>query len=140
MTVVGRVVRFDSERGYGFIAPEHGGDDVFLHVNDLLFSEDQVRQGLTVEFEVENGDRGPKASFVQLAQGAGESGPAPGTSPAPRSAVDSDELCDVLPADEYLREVTEVLLKAAPSLTAEQILHVRASLAQFAKRHGWTEG
>ncbi|MEU7576672.1 cold shock domain-containing protein [Streptomyces sp. NPDC041068] len=141
MTVVGRVVRFDSARGYGFIAPEVGGDDVFLHVNDLLFPEEQVRQGLAVEFEIEEGDRGPKASSVQLALEVGGKGLAASTASASqRSVVDHDGMCDVLSADEYLREVTEVLLQSAPSLTGEQILSVRTSLAQRAKSHGWTEG
>lgn len=60
--VAGRVVRFDGSRGYGFVAPEGGGEDVFLHVNDLLIPEEYVRPGLVVEFDVENGERGPKAS------------------------------------------------------------------------------
>ncbi|WP_405593143.1 cold-shock protein [Streptomyces sp. NBC_01190] len=138
VTVVGRVVRFDSARGYGFIAPDTGGEDVFLHVNDMLFGEEQVRQGLAVEFEIEEGDRGPKASSVRLAHDAGGKG---FTAPvSPRPMADSEVMCDVLTADEYLREVTELLLQAAPSLTGGEILSARASLAQSAKRHGWTEG
>ncbi|MEU2541351.1 cold-shock protein [Streptomyces iakyrus] len=128
--VAGRVVRFDSMRGYGFISPESGGDDVFLHVNDMHVAEEYVRPGVKVEFEIENGDRGPKASAVRLA---------PGTESRP--AVPSDDsLCDVLSAEEFLREVTEVLLTSVPSLTGEQILLARAGLGRFAKGHGWTEG
>ncbi|WP_079036460.1 MULTISPECIES: cold-shock protein [Streptomyces] len=136
------MVRFDSARGYGFIAPESGGEDVFLHVNDMLFPEEQVRPGLAVEFDIEEGDRGPKASSVQLALGVGGAGAtAPQvTSVSPRSLPDGDVMCDVLSADEYLREVTEALLQSAPSLTGDQILTVRATLAQGAKRHGWIEG
>lgn len=141
--VTGRVVRFDSARGYGFIAPDHGGEDVFLHVNDMLMPESYVRSGVAVEFEIEEGDRGPKASSVRLATKADGS---PVTPPAAapvaaggRSAAD-DGLCDVLRHDEYVAEVTEVLLAAAPTLTGTQILQVRAGLLEFATKRGWIEG
>ncbi|MBT2396929.1 cold-shock protein [Streptomyces sp. ISL-100] len=134
--VTGRVVRFDGARGYGFIAPEGGGEDVFLHANDMLIPEAIVRSGLAVEFELDEGDRGPKASGVRLARGAdGE----PLTPPVV-SAADTDAMCDVLSADECLKEMTEVLLRTAPSLTGEQILAVRAGMVKFAKGHGWIEG
>ncbi|MER6996987.1 cold shock domain-containing protein [Streptomyces sp. NPDC000410] len=123
----GRVVRFDGTRGYGFIAPDSGGDDVFLHVNDLLIPESYIRSGLEVEFEIEDGDRGLKASSVRLAHGA----------EAPPARPDST--CDVLGKEEYSREVTELLLKAGPWLTGEQILEIRHELVKFAEKHGWTE-
>ncbi|KPH97220.1 cold-shock DNA-binding domain protein [Actinobacteria bacterium OK074] len=145
--VAGRVVRFDGVRGYGFIAPDHGGEDVFLHVNDLLIPEHYLRSGLAVEFEIEEGDRGLKASAVRLAEGAevppvpaAPGSRAPVASVARQSGGDDDSLCDVLTAEEYVQEVTEVLLSAAPSLTGEQIVHVRRGLLQFSKNHGWTEG
>ncbi|WP_173265826.1 cold-shock protein [Streptomyces pacificus] len=128
--VAGRVVRFDSARGYGFIAPETGGDDVFLHVNDMRVSESLVGPGVMVEFEIENGERGPKAAGVRLA---------PGETGKPNPSYD-DSLCDVLTEVQFTREVTEILLAAAPSLTGQQMLQVRGGLAQFAKNHGWTEG
>ncbi|MFE0512967.1 cold-shock protein [Streptomyces sp. NPDC058964] len=143
--VSGRVVRFDGLRGYGFIAPDHGGEDVFLHVNDLRIPEQQVRPGLAVEFSVEEGDRGLKASEVRLAEGPdGPLTPPGGASrtsarSAHRPADGDDSLCDVLTAGEYLHEVTEVLLASAPSLTAEQILAARRGLLQFGKDHGWLE-
>ncbi|MEU8520117.1 cold shock domain-containing protein [Streptomyces sp. NPDC048577] len=147
--VIGRVVRFDSVKGYGFIAPEHGGEDVFLHVNDLRVPESSIRQGLRVEFEIEQGDRGLKASSVRLAGGIPGGRPTggaatgfPGRSESPSGqAVDGEDvLCDVLDSAEYLRDVTEVLLESAPSLTAEHILQVRLGMLRFAKNHGWVEG
>ncbi|WP_329569300.1 cold shock domain-containing protein [Kitasatospora sp. NBC_01266] len=141
--VSGRVVRFDAARGYGFIAPAQGGEDVFLHVNDLQIPEPYIRPGLVVEFEVEDGDRGPKASFVRLPEGAAApTGSAPAAAAAigaVRRAPADDSLCDVLSAEEYTQEVTEVLLAAAPTLTGAQILQIRAGLLRFGKDHGWTE-
>ncbi|MFF2021647.1 cold-shock protein [Streptomyces sp. NPDC058171] len=143
--VAGNVVRFDGLRGYGFIAPDNGGEDVFVHVNDLLIPEQQMRPGLTVEFVIEEGERGPKASDVRLAEGAVippplRSGGASGSGVTRQVQVDDDTLCDVLTAEEFVHDVTEVLLSSAPSLTGDQILQIRRGLLQFGKNHGWTEG
>ncbi|MGW2051071.1 cold-shock protein [Streptomyces sp. NPDC001858] len=153
----GRVVRFDSMRGYGFIAPDGGGEDIFLHVNDLLIPEGYLRSGLAVEFEVEDGGRGLKASNIKLAQGvevpavsaqAGQAVPAatPGlASPkgraadAARSADGEFPMCDVLTGEEYRRDITELLLTAGPALTADQILQIRHELTKFGESHGWIE-
>lgn len=126
-------MRFDSARGYGFIAPDDGGEDVFLHVNDLLIPESMVRTGLTVEFEVEEGDRGPKASSIRLAAGA-----------SPRSAAAAghggdDPLCDVLQTTEFTNEITELLLHAVPTLDGQQIVQIRQEFLQFSKKRGWVE-
>ncbi|MCX5215120.1 cold shock domain-containing protein [Kitasatospora sp. NBC_00240] len=138
--VSGRVVRYDGARGYGFIAPDHGGEDVFLHANDMLIPEAAVRSGLAVEFEIEDGDRGLKASSVRLPAGVA----AQPADPAPAAVAvvgeDDDSLCDVLTAQEFRHEVTELLMECAPTLTGEQILQVRRGLLQFGRRHGWTEG
>ncbi|WP_328665730.1 cold-shock protein [Streptomyces sp. NBC_00328] len=144
----GRVVRLDGIRGYGFIAPEHGGEDVFLHVNDLLIPESTLRPGLVVEFEVEDGDRGLKASEVRLAhdteslaeQGAPAPAPAPRTPVAGSPAVEGQEpMCDVLGSAEFTREVIELLLTATPELAGHQITAVRKQFALLGRRHGWVE-
>ncbi|MDJ0380168.1 cold shock domain-containing protein [Streptomyces sp. G-G2] len=145
--VSGRVIRFDGTRGYGFIAPEDGGEDVFLHVNDMLIPESYVRSGTALEFEVEDGDRGLKASSVRLATNPDGSPVTPpaaagntGGNSAARPAQSDDTLCDALSRAQYLREVTEVLLESAPTLTGTQIVQIRNRFLQVAQGHGWIEG
>ncbi|MER7489136.1 cold shock domain-containing protein [Streptomyces sp. NPDC126497] len=147
---VGRVIRFDGVRGYGFIAPEHGGEDVFLHANDLLIPESCVRSGTWVTFEIEEGDRGPKASSVQLterapATTASPHGGRPRTAPPAREPASGfpageEPTCDVLTVAEYTGELTELMLGTAPSLTGEQITRLRRRLVELGRSHGWVEG
>ncbi|MDT0344445.1 cold-shock protein [Streptomyces litchfieldiae] len=134
--VTGKVVRFDELKGYGFVAPDTGGEDVFIHVNDLEFDKRLLGPGMLVSFDVEEGDRGLKASRVRLQEGVerpfSASGRASGVSPG-------EELCDVLSAKEFIEEITEVLLHAAPTATSEQILQIRQRLVQVAHSHGWVD-
>ncbi|GGM83164.1 DNA-binding protein [Longimycelium tulufanense] len=140
--VTGKVVRFDHVRGYGFIAPHSGGEDVFLHTNDLIDEKYLVQPGSIVEFEVEQGDRGLKASSVRIVErGPVVSGP---SSPAHARSANSDggsadDLCDVLSSAELSQEVTEVLLEGDPTLTGAQIVRVRQEIVALAKKHGWIE-
>lgn len=76
--LTGKVIQFDDVRGYGFIAPDKGGEDVFVHVNVLGDDRYVFGPGLPVEFEATNSDRGPKAVSVRLIENhAGQSGPSP---------------------------------------------------------------
>jgi cold shock protein len=138
VVVAGKVVRFDEFRGYGFVAPDTGGEDVFLHVNDLQFDKRLLGAGALVEFDVEEGDRGLKASHVRMISKGGDR-VTPSPRPESRAAADDDGLCDVLSVKEFLEEVTETLLDAAPTITGEQIVHIRQRMAQLAHTHGWVE-
>ena len=135
----GKVVRFDEFRGYGFVAPDVGGEDVFIHVNDLDFDKRLIGPGTLVEFDVEDGDRGPKASRVRiLGRPTGPAAAASATNISSRMTTD-DGICDVLSKKEFLAEVTETLLNASPTVTAEQILRIREGLVRVADSHGWIE-
>ncbi len=133
--VTGRIVRFDDIRGYGFISPDSGGDDVFLHANDLELDRALVRPGARVSFEIEDGPRGKFATAVQLPLDA----PARAADRTEDAAFASDEYTDVLSVDEFKRTVTEILLESAPTITGEQIQQVRMAFESLARRHGWVE-
>ncbi|MEJ2871523.1 cold shock domain-containing protein [Actinomycetospora sp. OC33-EN08] len=60
----GVVARYDSERGFGFITPDAGGDDLFLHVSVIVGSE-PLQKGDRVRYKVRQSDRGPQADRVE---------------------------------------------------------------------------
>ena len=59
----GTVKFFNVEKGFGFITPEAGGQDVFVHSSGLI---DEIRENDSVEFEVENGRKGLNAVNVKV--------------------------------------------------------------------------
>ena len=65
---VGQVKWFDRAKGYGFIQRRNGGPDVFVHLNDFRSRQDAywVKDGDTLEFAVEQAEKGPRAVDVQV--------------------------------------------------------------------------
>ena len=59
----GTVKFFNDSKGYGFISPEDGGKDVFVHANGLI---DQIKDGDQVSYEVEEGRKGLNAVNVKV--------------------------------------------------------------------------
>ena len=58
----GTVKFFDSDRGFGFITPEDGSDDVFVHISAVERSGlGYLSEGQKIEFEAQPDGRGPKA-------------------------------------------------------------------------------
>ncbi|MEN8251851.1 MAG: cold-shock protein [Bacteroidota bacterium] len=59
----GTVKFFNNSKGFGFIAPEDGDKDVFVHVNGLI---DQITEGDKVSYDVEEGPKGLNAVNVKV--------------------------------------------------------------------------
>jgi len=60
----GTVKWFSSEKGYGFIEPQDGSDDVFVHRNNVGGMNDILQDGESVEFETEQTPKGLSALNV----------------------------------------------------------------------------
>lgn len=159
MAVSGKVVHYDANRGFGFLAPDEGGADVFLHINDIDIDENDLKPGAKVEFDVEDTDRGSKATNLVVVEAAPADDHAGaraerrerhdrhdrggherhdrgghdrgGRGRGPRGGSGS------LDAAEFTEELTELLLDSSDSLTAAQIIAIRRRVTDFAVGRGW---
>jgi len=61
----GTVARYDADRGFGFISPDAGGDDLFVHVS-VVRGDEVLEEGDRVRYKVRQSDRGPQADSVEL--------------------------------------------------------------------------
>lgn len=62
----GTVKWFNAEKGFGFIAPEDGGQDVFAHFSAIQSSGYRsLEENQRVEFDVTQGQKGPQAENVR---------------------------------------------------------------------------
>ena len=65
--VNGTVKWFNSEKGFGFIEPENGSKDVFVHfrqINSNGYDRVSLNEGQKVTFEIGEGEKGPQAENV----------------------------------------------------------------------------
>ena len=64
----GTVKWFSPEKGYGFITPDDGSADVFVHFSAIAGEGyKNLDEGQKVEFETTSGPKGPQAASVKLA-------------------------------------------------------------------------
>jgi len=62
----GKVKWFNESKGYGFITPDDGGQDLFLHFSEIQSEGFKtLREGDAVSFETGQGQKGPQATNVQ---------------------------------------------------------------------------
>ena len=59
----GTVKFFNNAKGFGFITPDEGGKDVFVHQNSL---KDSISEGDKVSYDVEEGPKGLNAVNVKV--------------------------------------------------------------------------
>ncbi len=64
----GTVKWFNDSKGFGFITPDEGGDDLFAHFSAIVASGyKSLKEGDKVSFDVTEGPKGKQASNIQKA-------------------------------------------------------------------------
>ena len=61
--MTGKIKKVLKDKGFGFIQPDDGGEDVFFHRSSVAerIQFDDLREGEEVQFQVKPGDKGPRA-------------------------------------------------------------------------------
>jgi CspA family cold shock protein len=63
----GKVKWFNERKGYGFIIPDEGGPELFVHHSNVEAKGASLQDGQAVEYEVAEGKKGPEATNVRPA-------------------------------------------------------------------------
>ncbi|MEN8175962.1 MAG: cold-shock protein [Pseudomonadota bacterium] len=63
----GKVKWFNNAKGYGFVTPDEGGQDVFVHFSAIqMEGYKTLKEGQTVSFELSEGPKGLHATSIQF--------------------------------------------------------------------------
>jgi CspA family cold shock protein len=63
----GTVLRFNKIKGYGFIKPDEGDKEVFVHFSQVeMAGYKELKEGQRISFELEHGERGDFATKVEI--------------------------------------------------------------------------
>jgi len=60
----GTIKFFNAQKGFGFITPDNGGKDIFVHANNVKGDPKSLREGQKVEYSEGSGRKGPEAIEV----------------------------------------------------------------------------
>lgn len=64
--LTGTVKWFDPQKGFGFVTPDGGGPDAFVHQSALPEGVRSLEEGQAIQYELENTPRGSKVVKIQL--------------------------------------------------------------------------
>jgi len=66
---IGTVKWFNATKGFGFILPNDGGNDIFAHFSEIkMEGYKALKEGQVVEFHLDDGGKGPKAVEISPLQ------------------------------------------------------------------------
>ena len=107
----GKVKWFNNAKGYGFILPEEGGEDLFAHYSSIeMEGYKTLKAGQDVEFEVQEGPKGYHAVNIR-GEAVEDDGSGPGDEPENQPEATSDPTleasADEASADEASAEPAE---------------------------------
>ena len=112
----GKVKWFSSEKAFGFIEQEND-NDIFVHVTGLADGVTAIDKDQLVEYEVEQGRKGPQATNVRPASGAAAAAPAA----APEAEAEVDEV-DVVEVEEVVVDEVEVDEVVVDEVEVEEVV------------------
>lgn len=62
----GTIKFYNAQKGFGFITPDSGGKELFVHASNILGGAENLKEGQKVEFTEGQGRKGPEAIEVSI--------------------------------------------------------------------------
>lgn len=62
----GTIKFFNAKKGFGFITPDNGGKELFVHISNINGDAKSLQEGQNVEFTETQGRKGPEATDVTM--------------------------------------------------------------------------